>query len=163
MISLTVESQRVKEILKRLADRLTPAGMRPAMKEIGEELLASTTARFPLGVAPDGSRWPTLSPDTVLARIKRGRTGTRPLIDTGQLANTIRYQIIDGGAGVAIGTNRRYGRSNSANASVHQFGTNRAGRNRNITIPARPFLGLSASDEDTVLDILSSALGDDAT
>ncbi|MDR3213516.1 MAG: phage virion morphogenesis protein [Azoarcus sp.] len=63
--------------------------------------------------------------------------------------------VIEGGAGVVIGTHRSYG---TADAGVHQFGTHRAGRNHNVTIPARPFLGLSATDEATVLSIIQDAL-----
>lgn len=75
----------------------------------------------------------------------------RPLVDTGALQDTIRYQLTPGGKGVEIGTNRF---SNDADggweggAAVHQFGS------RDGNIPARPFLGLSASDERGVLDIL---------
>lgn len=34
-----------------------------------------------------------LSPVTIAARLRRGRTGTRPLIDTGQLRNSINYVV----------------------------------------------------------------------
>ena len=34
-----------------------------------------------------------LSPRTLAERLRRGRTGTRPLIDTGQLRNSINYVI----------------------------------------------------------------------
>lgn len=172
MISIAVEHRTVLDALNRLADTLAPQGMRPAMKEIGEELIDSTRQRFQASTAPDGSRWPALSHNTVLARLgktsgaasrrggkvssKGAATGMKPLIDTGQLSKTIRYQIIDGGAGVAIGTNRSFG---SADASVHQFGTSKAGRGHNVTIPPRPFLGLSVRDGQTVLDILQRALG----
>ena len=157
MIVLTTNSRTVLNALDRLADSLTPSGMRPVMMEIGEDLLDSTRERFKTSTAPDGSVWPELSEKTVLARMNktgkglRSGTGTKPLVDTGQLSSTIRYQIADGGASVVIGTNRSFGAYNS---SIHQYGTSRAGRKRNVTIPARPFLGLSAEDERTVLDII---------
>ena len=157
MIILSTNAPAITEALKRLAARVGPADLRPAMKEIGEELRNSTRARFQVGAAPDGTPWLPLAADTLLNRLRRGRHGNKPLIDTGQLSKTIRYQIIDGGAGVVIGTNRNFGR---ANAAVHQFGTRRAGRGRNVTIPARPFLGFSAADAATVLDILRESLRD---
>jgi phage gpG-like protein len=36
---------------------------------------------------------PALAPSTLAARRRRGRTGTKPLIDTGQLRNSITYVI----------------------------------------------------------------------
>lgn len=36
---------------------------------------------------------PELAPNTIKARQKRGRTGTRPLIDTGQLRNAINFVV----------------------------------------------------------------------
>ena len=71
----------------------------------------------------------------------------KPLVDTGMLADTIRYQLTPGGNGVEIGTNRFAGEWEGG-AAVHQFGS------RDGNIPARPFLGLSADDEREVLDIL---------
>lgn len=71
----------------------------------------------------------------------------RPLVDTGMLQDTIRYQLTPGGNGVEIGTNRFAGEWEGG-AAVHQFGS------RDGSIPARPFLGLSAEDEKSVLDIL---------
>ena len=151
--SITADHQPVIEALNRLAYVFTAPGMRPAMKEIGERLSDSTKDRFQASVAPDGSAWEPISPITRFLRSKKGRPGAKPLIDTGQLSRTIRYQITDGGAGVIIGTHRSFG---DANVGVHQFGTSRAGRGHNVTIPARPFLGLSPDDEKTVLDIIQS-------
>jgi phage gpG-like protein len=169
-ISLTVDSRQVLEVLSRLTERFSPAGMAPVMQEIGETLAESTQQRFSTSTAPDGSRWAPLKESTVLARLakvsgayskktgkltKKGSTargGMKPLVATGILQDTIRYQIINGGAGVEIGTNRFAGEW-EAGAAVHQFGS------RNGKIPARPFLGLSASDEAEVLDILQRFLG----
>lgn len=70
----------------------------------------------------------------------------KPLVDTGVLQDTIRYQLVDRNS-VEIGTNRFAGEWEGG-AAVHQFGDKKG------NIPARPFLGLSASDETDVLDIL---------
>ncbi|HQU78034.1 MAG TPA: phage virion morphogenesis protein [Azonexus sp.] len=71
----------------------------------------------------------------------------RPLVDTGMLGDTIRYQLTPGSNGVEIGTNRFSGEWEGG-AAVHQFGS------KDGNIPARTFLGLSASDEADVLEIL---------
>ncbi|MCZ7599370.1 MAG: phage virion morphogenesis protein [Gammaproteobacteria bacterium] len=47
---------------------------------------------------------------------------------------------------VEVGTNLVYG-------AIHQFG-GRAGRGHSVNIDARPYLGLSAEDEDEVVGIL---------
>ncbi|MBW7901254.1 MAG: phage virion morphogenesis protein [Rhodocyclaceae bacterium] len=168
-LSLVVDDRTVLDALARLSAALGPAGLAPAMAEIGEELGESTQQRFSAGTAPDGTRWAPLKPGTVLARLakisgayakKSGRLGAkgagavmgmRPLIETGMLQDGIHHQVIDGGAGVAVGTNRFAGEW-AGGAAVHQFGS-RDGR-----VPARPFLGLSAEDRTTVLEIIEAHL-----
>ena len=178
-ITFSIADKTVLTTLARIAERFTPAGMRPVMKEIGEELAESTRRRFETGTGPDGHRWSPLKPGTVLARYQKmmgelreshfkkdgslSKRGTqaktridaasaKPLIDTGELSKTFRYQITDGGAGVEIGTNRTFHEGSGVGAEVHQFGT-WDGR-----IPARPFMGLSAQDKTTVLGILNRFL-----
>ena len=150
---------RLSEISRRFDD------LSPAMLAIGEVLTESTKVRFQTSSGPDGKAWAPNKVSTVLARIsqikgayqKDGRLSKKgagafiakkPLVDTGLLADTINYQLINGGNGVEIGTNRFAGEW-TGGAAVHQFG------NKKGTIPARPFLGISDSDRDDVLDILS--------
>lgn len=177
-ISVEFNDREVLDVLRQIMDRATPKGMRLAMKEIGESLVASTMQRFALSSAPNGSPWPALAEGTVLARLAkitgtyykrtdknkekglagklnargtRAAAGIKPLIDTGGLRRSISYRIIDGGAGVEIGTNRFSGEWKGG-AAVHQFGS-RDGR-----IPARPFIGMSENDKRTVLEILQELL-----
>jgi phage gpG-like protein len=77
--------------------------------------------------------------------------GKKPLVASGQLAGSIRYQLLPGGTGVEVGTNR-FADAWDGGAAVHQFGS-RDGR-----IPARPFLGLSDADETGVMAILNRHL-----
>jgi phage gpG-like protein len=191
-ITVDYDDKTVLAVLSRIAQSFTPAGMRGAMEEIGEELVESTRRRFDTATAPDGTPWKPLADATVLARYqemigrwdemrarmagkksyhkkdgalnKRGQrkiqnfrvADNRPLIDTGELAGRVGqgpfWQIINGGAGVEIGVTRTFDEGRNVGAEVHQFGT-RDGR-----IPARPFLGLSAEDKTTVLDILNELL-----
>lgn len=167
--NLLVDDHEVMAVLARITAQYSPAGMAPAMQEIGEALLESTKLRFSTGTAPDGSRWVALKEGTVLARLARisgaygkktgqltkkgaaAKGGMKPLVETGILQEQIRYQVSDGGAGVQIGSNRFAGEWNGG-AAVHQFGDRRG------HIPARPFLGLSAADKIEVLDILNEML-----
>lgn len=167
---------RLAEIARRVDD------LSPAMRAIGEALAESTKERFSTSTGPDGEAWERLAASTVLGRLQQitgGTTGSyrtrgakkgavnkdgslskrsrralenvKPLVDTGILQDTIHYQIINGGRGVAIGTNRFAGEWDGG-AAVHQFG------NKKGTLPARPFLGLSAGDETAVLEILDRFL-----
>lgn len=154
---------RLAEIARRVDD------LSPAYRAIGELMAESTKERFESSTGPDGQRWKGNALGTVLARLakikgayskrdgrltKKGATAVtskKPLVDTGMLQDTIRYQLTPGGNGVEIGTNRFAGEWEGG-AAVHQFG------NRKGTIPARPFLGLSASDERAVLDVLDRFL-----
>lgn len=166
-ITFRLEDTVVLERLRQIAARVD--NMAPAMRAIGEIMAESTQQRFSSSTGPDGERWKPNELSTVLARLgsiagayskKTGRltkkgagaiTSKKPLVDTGILQDTIRYQLTPGGNGVEIGTNRFAGEWDGG-AAVHQFG------NRKGTIPARPFLGLSASDERAVLDVLDRFL-----
>lgn len=165
-ITIELDSEAVQSALERMLDALGEDGLRAPLAEIGEALVESTKQRFVDSQGPDGMPWEANAESTLLGVMrkslkkgealitKRGNTRAkavkalarkRPLVDTGNLATQIRYQL--GRGSVSVGTNRSYS-GGKADASVHQYGT-KDGR-----IPARPFLGLSASDEATVLEII---------
>lgn len=101
------------------------------MPRLGKDLLASTQQRFSTQRAPDGTAWQALHPRT-LKHKKHNKN--RILTERGFLRSNIRYQILSPKT-VEIGTNLAY-------AATHQYGRD--------AIPARPFLGLSASDQQTI-------------
>ena len=110
---------------------------------------SSTLERFDKGVGPDGKRWPT----SKRAAVEGGKT----LVDSAQLRNSIHSR--SDASGFAVGTN-------AVHASTHQFGAKyRLIKAKNkkylhfkvnghwvrvkkvrVTIPPRPFLGLSEDD-----------------
>jgi phage gpG-like protein len=170
MITIEIDNRSVLTALNNLAGKID--NMRPAFAEIGEKLKESTQARFNTSTGPDGQRWAPNSQATILSYLS-GKSGSyqkksgkisakgsgyamnkRPLVDTGQLQGSIIWQHIDNG--VVIGTDRFSDSENGgweAGAAVHQFG------NKKGTIPARPFLGVSDEDEQSILSILSRYLG----
>lgn len=165
-ITIEYDGTAVREALNRLAAGVSPGGLRAPLSEIGEVVAESTKQRFVTNTAPDGSRWVPNAMSVYLRLIGRkdrrkdGRINARgtakaankrPLVDTGLLAESIRWQLMAGDEGVEIGTNRFAGEW-PGGAAVHQFGS-RDGR-----IPARPFLGLSSEDEREVLNILQRYL-----
>lgn len=152
---------RLEEIAGRVSD------MRPALGAIGEILTESTKERFTTSTAPDGKRWAPNAPATVLSHLadikgayskrngkltKRGATaamGKKPLVDTGMLQDSIRYQLTDNS--VEIGTDRFAGEWEGG-AAVFHWGS------KDGKIPARPILGVSPQDEVQVLDVLDDFL-----
>ncbi|HFE31939.1 MAG TPA: phage virion morphogenesis protein [Gammaproteobacteria bacterium] len=141
------------DVLARL-NRLASFDASSMLTDIGETLVSSTTQRFVDGKGPDGSPWEPLAESTRLARVGGGKKSRKKdgsfragalrvldnmkvLVDRGHLRDSITYQV--GTDEVAVGSNKAY-------AAIHQFG-GQAGRGQAVTIPARPFLGISADDE----------------
>lgn len=170
-ITVEIDAAAVLAALDRLLNATGPAGLAPAFREIGEDLVESTKQRFSTSTAPDGAPWAPNAEATFIAYLERdeknfrkdGRLGAKgaaraankkPLVDSGLLQDSIGYEVTDDA--LFVGTNRFAGEWDGG-AAVHQFGSKKG------TIPARPFLGLSDEDEAGVLEVLerhlSQALG----
>lgn len=162
-----------REILAAL-QRLGAAGgnLTPALKHIGEALVASTKRRFRTGTAPDGSPWAPNSQVTILGYLDRykssytkggrlsksgaGRAaGKKPLIgESRSLSTTIKYEV--SGNTLRVGSPMEYAGTQQYGARKHSFA---GGKSPWGDIPARPFLGLSTADRKEVLEILAEHLG----
>jgi phage virion morphogenesis protein len=70
--------------------------------------------------------------------------GRKILTDSHELRNSIHYSAAR--SSVVIGSGKIY-------AAIHQFG-GKAGRNRKVTIPARPYLGIGPGDRQEIFSIL---------
>ena len=131
---------------------------RGLMTSIAEGLRTSTVERFGTGTSPEGERWqPSL----------RAKEGGKTLVETTALRNSIRSQVSE--SGLAVGTN-------DIRAATHQFGDTRTIRAKGkylmfcvggnwvrvksvtVTIPARPFLGISSEDESDIKEQLMELL-----
>ncbi len=127
----------------------------PILDNIGAEGEASTAERFDTNIAPDGTPWaPSL-------RVQQ--QGGRTLVLNRDLADSINYQL-DGPDAVEWGSGLIY-------AAIHQAGGEIRARNggalaftlatgqfvvvEKVTMPARPYLGLSTGDQAEILDIVS--------
>lgn len=144
MYTIELKADAVTVALGRAAALLDD--MTPLMDRIGEVLTASTKARFPMGEAPDGSKWAANSPVT-LAR----KTDTRPLFGPTGLLSSLIFSIPDANQ-VEVGSNRGY-------AAMMQFGGTKAQFPHLWgNIPARPFLGISAEDETNILETIGDYL-----
>lgn len=125
----------------------------PVMSVIGKGLVESTRRRFVSQTSPDGEAWAPNLP--AYRAIKRNR---RILTESGRLANSITHEA---GRDVArVGTNLIY-------AAIQQFGGTIVPKNashlvfrlasgivraNSVTLPARPYLGISDDDEEMIAD-----------
>ena len=167
MISISINDRQVLDTLNQLVSRAQ--NLRPAFAEIGEDMLESTKRRFSTATDPDGKPWAANSPVTVarylgnfkssykkdgsLSKAGEKRAGSKkPLTgETKALQTTINYQL-QGATGVSIGSPMVY-------AAMQQFGgTKSQFPHLWGDIPARPFLGISTTDQANILDILGSYL-----
>lgn len=167
MINVKFDDRQVKDALGKLVAR--GKNLRPAFKEIGEDMKESTKQRFSTATAPDGTPWAPNSPVTLenylgafkgshkkdgsLSKAGTARSAAKkPLTgETKALQTTIGYQL-EGDSGVSIGSPQIY-------AAMQQFGGTKA-QFPNLwgNIPARPFLGVSDSDRENILEIVGSYL-----
>ncbi|BCH55281.1 phage virion morphogenesis protein [Agrobacterium vitis] len=138
----TIDDQDMREKLAELIGKMTrPTGF---YKNVGEHLLNSVKDNFEAEATPDGTRWQALSQTTRDLRSQKYSNAPAAILRaSGDLMNSINMQASD--TEVRIGSSLIY-------AAIHQFGGD-AGRGKEVTIPARPYLGLSAADEDEVVTI----------
>lgn len=179
-INISVEMAEVRAML----DRLGQQGTDDLMPRLGEYLLKSTQRRFKDQKAPDGTPWAKLSP--AYARRKKYNSD-KVLTLRGYLRRGVRYQVT-GPAEVEVGSNSEYAAIHQLGGTIEikaRQATVRyrsvAGRvlfaskkhkrvtERQVTIPAhqvtidaRPFLGVSAEDEKNIQKIAADWLLDRA-
>ncbi len=126
----------LQKLLEALADPT------PLLQTVGGILRDSTVNRIVnTKTSPDGEAWAPWAMSTMLARTKRGTSGTGLLYETGGLANSITFEIQ--GNSVIVG-------SNSPVAPYLQNGTD--------NMPARPFVGISQEDSDSIHSALADFL-----
>lgn len=140
--------------LQLLAATLGPGLLPQVLDEVGEAVVSLTMRRFEEGKGPDGDEWQPSA--------RAAAEGGQTLVERGILRDSITYARLAGVGGVEVGTNVLYG-------AIHQFGgrveakTGKGLRFRvagawvrkaAVTIPARPYLGLSDDDEADLVAIV---------
>lgn len=131
----------------------------PLLERFGEYGLRSTRERFKTQKAPDGTAWEALEPWYM--KEKRRNKG-RILTLNGYLRGQMTWQLA-GARSVEWGSNLPY-------AAVHQEGATIVPRTakflmfrghvaKSVTIPARPYLGLSEADKKELVAITLDWLG----
>jgi len=140
--------------LQLLSATLGPGLLPQVLDEVGEAVVSLTMRRFEEGKGPDGVEWPTSA--------RAAAEGGQTLVDRGGLRDSITHDLLPGASGVEVGTNLRYG-------AIHQFGGTVKAKTGNglrfrvagqwirkaaVTIPERPYLGLSSDDEADLVAIV---------
>ncbi|MBP7544644.1 MAG: phage virion morphogenesis protein [Acidovorax sp.] len=152
-ITISVEDAAARAMLNKLGQMDTA----PLMRRLGERIQAWTQDRFDANQqqAPDGTPWAKLNPK--YAQNKPRHLQNRKLTLSGHLRKSIRWQLLDSQS-VLVGTNVKY-------AAIHQFGgTIRPKKGKalafggrfvqSVTIPARPYLGISEQDNKEIREII---------
>jgi phage virion morphogenesis protein len=145
ILRIQIRAEDLERRLGQIAQRAS--NMRPAYQAIGNYLVGETQDRIKRETSPDGTRFQPLAAATVRRKAAKGKI-RKILQEEGNLVGTIAAQVH--GAGVAIGSNLPY-------AAIHQYG-GKAGRGRKVTIPARPYLGVSEADEQEILGLIEDHL-----
>lgn len=148
MIKIDLNDHQIHAKFAQLARELKQP--RKLYGVLGEQLKKIHNNRFKQETSPDGEKWQPLSPLT-----RQAKGNDHILKDSHQLRNTLAYNYSD--QGVEFGSALKYAR-------LHQFGGTivpkkakrlRLGKSgvyaKKVTIPARPWLGISKQDEALLL------------
>lgn len=156
MLKITVDDTELQKALTKAKAKL--GSTKPLTAGIASLMLEAVEESFDKETDPNtGQKWKPLSPLTKEQRSKRGHDG-KILQVSGALASSISSSYGDNHA--VVGTNKVY-------APVHQFGAViRAKHKRalsfggvmrsSVTIPARPFLGISQQTQDEINNLIEA-------
>ena len=152
--------------ITRLIVKLTKA--RKYFENVGRYVQSQTIhERFDKEQTPSGEKWKGLSSSRVKQRMKRHKSGNMKILqDTGELRRSIQYQADD--ESVIIGSKLKYAKLHQFGGTIttkregvykHKYGpTKREGEKysyqRQIRIPARPYLGITPSEVDHIKELL---------
>ena len=137
-IEIKIDNKDVEKKLLELAQK--GENLRPLMKNIAGIFASATEENFKNEGRPD--KWTELSEATKKQRTKQKKWLGQILQVSGQLASSISTQYDENSA--VIGSNLDY-------AAIHQLG-GQTGKNKKVTIPARPYLKLTDDDINEILD-----------
>lgn len=139
-----VRAQRTMvELLDRTGD------LEPLMSRIGAYGEESTVHRFETQKSPDGDPWEPSH--------RAKATGGQTLVDSGRLRQSLTWSA--GRAEAEWGTNLIYAAVHQDGATISAKGDGRLGfvipgigfrSPKEVVIPARPFMGIDADDEDEI-------------
>jgi phage virion morphogenesis protein len=147
------EVDAVKKLLAGAS--LNSADRARLLGSIGVEMEARTRERFDTKKSPDGDSWKALAQKTAAYYAGKGWSARSILTGEGTLRDSVTSEVKGGAWSVLAGATMEY-------AAVHQFGAEIKpksakalfvpgyGMLRKVTIPARPYIGVSAEDAKAI-------------
>ncbi len=158
MISIEVTNKDVLDTIERLYKKA--ANLHKPMEDIGEFLHNITSQSFNNEESPSGEAWHPLSESTKRYKEKHGGSKILQSADRNTY-ESIAHEATD--TSVIVGVNAYSdGKHPYMYPIVHQFGTDKAGRNKDVHIEARPFMPITHDGElyDNVkIEVLDILLG----
>lgn len=175
--TITIEDKEINAALTRVEE--AGGDTSALMRDVAAAMLFSVQRRFETESGPDGSKWPAHSPRTAKVRANRKTRGNAPvtpklLRDSNRLYKSISEESSETEA--VVGTNVVYGGIHQKGGTVTQYPQSRQVKfrkvgnktlfakrahkraetkpvtygQRTIVIPARPYLGFSQDDRETI-------------
>jgi phage virion morphogenesis protein len=157
-LTITVDDADLRAAFARLAQ--LGADMTPIMKKAAGHLADAAEQAFEREASPSGVPWVDLKASTRRARAKRGHWPGKKLRVTGQLSSSVTPSF--GPDFAQIGSNEPYARIQQVGGTIHRthIRSRQTIGEHDITIPARPFLGLSPEAQEAILADVQAALAD---
>jgi len=149
MYSIKLEGD-TKALLRRV-NKLGSMDKKRINLALGEAVRESTVDRFKTQRGPDGKKWE----QSKRAAAKGGLT----LVNKARLRNSIKTTAT--ADGFAAGTNLIYASTHQLGAKNRKIKKTKSGKTVRITIPARPFLGLSEDDQGELKGMLEDYFAED--
>lgn len=144
MIKITLDDHASNE-LKQIALQLQHP--KKLYGVLGETLKKIHKTRFRKEIDPDGKKWKALA-DSTLTRKQKKSKSLKILRQDGYLSDKTAYNYDD--RSLEFGSDAKYAR-------IQHFG-GKTGRGCKITLPARPWLGVSNDDKDVLLNKATALL-----
>ena len=141
--------------------KLSSSDRMQLLGNIGEEVESQTQERFDDQKSPEGKTWQSLAQKTLDYYREHGKGGGRLLEQEGMLRSSIEIQVDDWS--VLVGATMAY-------AAIHQYGGEIRpkarpslyvpgyGMLKKVTIPARPYLGISTSNAERIMVVAQQFL-----
>jgi phage virion morphogenesis protein len=154
--SIRFDLTEVEAVRKLLASSaLDSTGRGRLLHDIGVEMEEQTKERFDTKESPGGDTWKALAQKTAAYYASKGWTARSILVGEGTLRDSITSDVQGGAWSTLVGATMEY-------AAIHQWGGEIRpksagalfvpgyGRLQKVTIPARPYLGVSAEDAKAI-------------
>lgn len=116
--------------------------LKPILNELANHLVYIIDESFETQTTPDGKKW---NPIKKATHNNYGLGTDKILHKSGDMRNSLKPKVFKNS--FTVGVNATAGKERYQYPFVHQFGTNKAGRNKKTTIVARPFMPIKSNGE----------------